>query len=87
MEGKSKLKKCELCLSEATCLCYECMTYYCDSCFILVHKNEERKSHEKQKIDCFVPVEVKCPEHKLVPLNLFCVDDKSNLYNFLIIFL
>ena len=81
MENKSKLKKCELCLIDATCLCYECMSYYCDNCFNLGHKNEERKSHKKQKIDYNVPIEVKCPEHKLVPLNLFCVDDKGNSIN------
>ena len=54
------------------------MSYYCDNCFNLGHKNEERKSHKKQKIDYNVPIDVKCPEHKLVPLNLFCINDKSN---------
>ena len=77
MEITSKIKKCELCLIEATCLCYKCMTYYCDSCYNLVHKNEERKYHIKEKIDYFVPLDLKCQEHKLIPLNLFCVDDKS----------
>ena len=78
MAKKSKLKKCELCLVEATCLCYECMSYFCDSCFNLGHKNEERKSHKKQKTGNFINYEVKWPEHKLVPLNLFCLDDKGN---------
>ena len=54
------------------------MSYFCDSCFNLGHKNEERKSHKKQKTGNFIDYEVKCPEHKLVPLNLFCLDDKGN---------
>ena len=77
MENHSKTKKCELCLIDATCLCYKCMSYYCDSCFNFFHKNEERKSHQKEKIDYYVPINVKCSEHKLVPMNLFCVDDKG----------
>lgn len=77
MEIKSKLKKCEICLTDANCLCYKCMSYYCHSCYNFVHKNEERKSHKKEKIDYLVPLDVKCPEHKLIPLNLFCVDDKG----------
>ena len=27
-----KLKKSEVCLIDATCLCFQCMTYFCDSC-------------------------------------------------------
>ena len=34
--------------------------------------------HEKQSIDVFVPIDIKCPEHPSVPLNLFCTDEKGN---------
>ena len=54
------------------------MSYYCDNCFKISHNNEKRKSHKKEKIDYYVPIDIKCPEHGLVPMNLFCLDDKGN---------
>ena len=77
-----KLKKCEVCKIDATCLCFQCMSYFCDSCFKLSHNNEEFKPHKKEKIDYFVPIDLKCPEHKLYPMKLFCTNEKGNLYNF-----
>ena len=78
MEGKPNIKKCEICLLDANCLCFQCMSYFCDSCFKSAHNNESRKAHKKEKIDYFVPLDIKCPEHNLVPMNLFCLDDKGN---------
>ena len=79
MEKKeNNISKCEICLTDATCACYKCMSYFCDSCFKLSHKNEERKSHNKEKIDYFVPINLKCPEHNLYPIGLFCLNDKGN---------
>ena len=80
-----RLKKCEVCKIDATCLCFQCMSYFCDSCFKLSHNNEEFKPHKKEKIDYFLPIDLKCPEHKLYPLKLFCTKEKGNLYNFLFI--
>ena len=78
MKENSNIVKCEICLKDATCLCYKCMSYFCDNCFNFVHKIEERKTHKKEKIDYFVPVDIKCPEYNLVPMNLFCLDEKGN---------
>ena len=72
-----KLKKCETCLNDATCLCFQCMSYFCDNCFKLTHNNEIRKGHKKYKIDNFAPIDIKCPEHKLHPMLLFCVNEKG----------
>jgi hypothetical protein len=58
------------------------MSYYCDACFKSSHNNEKRSSHKKETIDYNVPMDVKCPEHNLIPMNLFCVDDKGNLNTF-----
>lgn len=77
---ESEIKECEFCLEKATCLCYKCFTHFCDSCFNLAHRNEKRKSHKKEKIDYFIPINMKCKQHNLVPINLFCVDDKGNLF-------
>ena len=74
-----KLKKCDICKIEATCLCYKCMSYYCDSCFKIAHNNEENKLHKKDKIDYFAPIDLKCLEHKLYPMGLFCLDEKGNI--------
>ena len=49
MEIRPKIKKCEICLTDAKCVCYKCMSYFCDNCFTLLHKVEERKSHKKEK--------------------------------------
>ena len=72
-----KLKKCDFCKIDATCLCYKCMSYFCDSCFKIAHNNEENKLHKKDKIDYFAPIDLKCPEHKLYPMGLFCVNEKG----------
>ena len=53
------------------------MNYYCDSCFKIAHSKEETQSHKKEKIDYYVPIDLKCPEHNLIPMNLFCVDEKG----------
>jgi hypothetical protein len=58
------------------------MSYFCDNCFNYFHKIEERKSHTKEKIDYFIPIDIKCPEHNLVPMNLFCLNEKSTLKNY-----
>ena len=77
-----KLKKCEVCKNDATCLCFECMSYFCDSCFKLSHNNEEYKSNKKDKYDYYAPIDLKCQKHKLYPNGLFCVNEKGNSINF-----
>ena len=78
MKVSSNIGKCEICLKDVTCLCYKCTSYFCDTCFKLAHNNEERKSHKKEKIDPFVPIDIKCPEHHSYPNELFCLDEKRN---------
>ena len=75
---KKNQKNCEICESDATNLCLTCQNYYCESCFKLIH-DKKQKSHKKENIDYYVPIDIKCPEHPLVPLNLFCTDEKGNL--------
>ena len=70
-------KKCELCKIEETSLCLECHSYYCDKCFKFIHDINENKNHEKEKIDYFVPIDTKCPDHLKNPINLFCCDEKG----------
>ena len=75
----SKLKNCEVCGVDATCLCYQCMSYFCDSCHKLHNNKEKNKDHKKENIDYFVPFDLKCPEHQLYPMGLFCIDEKGNI--------
>ena len=68
-------KYCEICESLATNLCFKCLAYYCDSCYILIHKKKENNDnlHKKDKINNIIPIEIKCPEHhknhKLIEIN------------------
>ena len=86
MENKQKnFKKCDICkVKEAKSLCPQCFSYYCDICFKAVHENEENKEHKKEKIDYFVPIDTRCSEHENIPINLFCIDEKSNIKIYII---
>ena len=88
MEEKQKnFKYCDICESQATLLCLECLTnYYCDSCYKFVHDKKAKNNHKKEKIDYFVPIDTRCPEHPKVPLNLFCIDEKGN-FIYIILFI
>ena len=70
-------KSCELCKESATCVCFNCSFYLCDSCFDYIHENEENSGHEKEKIDTIIPINIKCSKHPKIPISLFCVEEKS----------
>ena len=82
------IKECEICKSKATCLCFQCISYFCEAWFKYVHDKEVNSTHKKEIIDPFVPIDVKCPEHDKYPLDFFCVDEKgkSNLFFHIILF-
>ena len=84
MDNKKNFKQCELCKIEASSLCQNCMSYYCDECYKYIHSKKENDNHKKEKIDYFVPIDTKCQEHPKIPINLFCIDEKGK-YNFLFI--
>ena len=72
-------KQCETCkIEEAKTLCPQCYSYYCDSCFKYVHEKSKNNTHQKGKIDYFVPIDIWCPAHEKVALNLFCLNEKGN---------
>ena len=78
MEKNLKLiKECETCGTNATSLCFICCEYYCDSCFKMIHDKKIKTNLKKEKIEIYVPIELKCQNHKNSPLNLFCVDEKG----------
>ena len=83
MEQKLNFKICDVCESQATLLCLECIcsSYYCDSCFKLAHDKKSKSNHKPEKIDYFAPIETRCPDHPNVALNLFCIDEKGNNIN------
>ena len=79
---KSKnIKECEMCDSNATCLCFKCNNYFCESCFKLIHNLKKNLNHKKENIDPFIPIELKCPTHKQNPMNLFCISEKGKSIN------
>jgi len=87
MEAQKNTKQCEMCkVREAITLCLDCHSYFCEACYKCVHDIKQNSIHKKEKIDLFIPIETKCPEHEGSPMNLFCIDDKGNInYNINII--
>jgi len=45
----------------------------------MIHDKKENINHKKEKIDYYLPIELRCNEHQNVPLNLFCLDEKGNI--------
>ena len=79
-ENKINDKKCELCKEPATNICYDCCLYLCHSCFTFLHEKTTNLFHKKEEIDPFISIDIKCPEHPNVPMNLFCSEEKSKKF-------
>ena len=80
-------KTCDMCkVSEATSLCPQCFSYYCDDCYKPVHGKNENKDHKKEPIDYNVPIDTRCPDHDTIPINLFCIDEKGKINSYIIIY-
>ena len=84
--NRKNYKHCEICKIEATSLCLECISYFCDACYKYVHDKKENSNHKKEKIDYFVPLDTKCPDHPKIITNLFCIDEKSKILIIIILF-
>ena len=79
------IKECEFCNSNATCLCMKCNNYFCENCYKVIHNLQKYSNHNKENIDTFVPIDLKCPNHPLDRMNLFCIDEKGKfiyLFNY-----
>ena len=80
MEIQKIIKQCETCkVREATTLCFDCNSYFCEICFKFVHDLKQNSNHKKEKIDLFIPIDTKCPEHEGNLMNLFCIDEKGKI--------
>ena len=88
MEIQKNIKQCEMCkVREAITLCFDCNSYFCETCYKCVHDIKQNNNHKKEKIDLFFPIDTKCPEHEGNTMNLFCIDDKGNINYIIIIIL
>ena len=63
---------------EAKALCLECLSYFCEICYKFVHDKKKNSNHKKEKIDLFIPIDTKCPEHEGILMYLFCLEEKGN---------
>ena len=81
------IKKCYTFREDPTSICFQCMFYFCDYCFKNRHSKEDTKNNKKEKIDYYLTFEVRCHKHELIPMNLFCVNEKGKLLRNLIIIL
>ena len=88
MKQKMKIgeKSCELCGLKATCICFKCVMYFCDSCFKIIHNMKISNQHKKENLDLFVPMDIKCHKHPKDRINLFCLDENGNIYLYLTLF-
>ena len=79
MEGQNKnlIKECELCSTYASCLCFECISYFCHNCYKIIHDIKKNPIHKKEDIDAFVQIDLKCQKHPKDRIYLFCVDEKG----------
>ena len=76
---QKQFKDCDLCNRvNATCLCFKCYSYFCESCYKVIHDIKKDPQHKKENIDSFVPIDVKCPDHPDHPVYLFCAEEKGN---------
>ena len=46
----------------------------------MIHSIKENSNHKKEKIDYYVPIDTRCPDHPKVELNLFCLEEKGNYF-------
>ena len=80
--NKAKNNKiCEICKINAICLCFQCNSYFCESCYKFVHEKQINSNHKKENIDPFISIDLKCPEHPLDRMSLFCLDEKGKFKN------
>ena len=79
------LKNCNYCSSKAECICFECLNYFCDACFKIIH-DLKKVNHKKEKIDPFIPLDIKCENHPRGILDFFYVDEKGT-YHILFLYL
>jgi hypothetical protein len=87
MDKNSKfIKSCESCGETSTCFCFECKELFCDSCFKYIHEKKYKQGHQKELIDPFAPFDTKCPDHPLIPITLFCLNEKGKSYILMIFF-
>ena len=74
---KSKIKKCDICDSNATCLCFSCISYFCESCFKFIHDKQKNSFHKKESLDPYILINLKCQNHPINPISLICIDEKE----------
>ena len=84
-QNKNKIKECDICGLNATCLCFKCIQYFCESCFKLIHDKQKNSTHKKEPLDPYIPIELKCQDHPIIPITLFCLDEKGKIILFFIL--
>ena len=81
MENSIKEDKiCEICKEKATNICFNCLSYLCDSCYKYIHDKTYNLFHQKEDIDSFISIDIKCPKHPQSSINLYCANEKSKIH-------
>eukprot|EP01080_Neovahlkampfia_damariscottae_P003990 gene3990-7246_t len=66
-----------------TCLCENCKVYYCDECFLIVHKAKKMRSHKKQEKSQKIPKTCEI-HHK--DCEFYCIDDNLQICSLCVLF-
>ena len=72
-------RECEICKEKGTNICYDCLSYYCNSCFNFVHEKLRNLFHETEDFESFNSIDIKCPKHPKNLINLFCFEEKRKI--------
>ena len=79
--NKKNFNQCDICKDkEATSLCPQCFSYFCNICYKAVHEKTKNSNHKKEIIDYNVPIDTRCPNHSGNNINLFCIDEKGKRF-------
>jgi len=70
-------KECDFCSKEANSLCFECIHYFCDDHFKIIHSFEKNKNHKQDFIEPSIFLNLKCKNHPKIPFNYFCIEEKE----------
>ena len=74
-------KKYDLCKDFASKVCIDCSFYLCDSCFNFIHEKKVNSEHNSNSIEFYISLSFRCSEHPTLPMNVFCLKEKSkNIY-------
>ena len=79
-DNKEICKTCDMCGEEPNIICFDCLSYYCNSCSNFIHGKKINEGHIRDKINSLPLIGIKCEIHKNKKLEYFCLDENSKYF-------